>query len=407
MRKLTLIFVFLLVLVPFVSASQIELNKQEFDSGETLLATISGSFVDPVTRDNVNFYRSNVKIPVEYELQKINDEYYIYALLLGKSEGNYSLEIENVRYYKGLEITDQPFSKFFNISNKTSDFSVTPGIVLTQNSFSIELQNLQEKKILVSVSYSNGLESDDGKTEIELKSGEKKSLKFSLISLGSREDISFSSENTNYDLPVFTISGSDQEENTFLQNKGKLKFKSGSIEVSMATNSEGKRIVYLENSGDEEIENISIESSEDLNLFLSFFPETISELKPNESIKVEVDINSGEEDSVFEGRVFARAENLTASFLMTLNFTKDFIPEDGQTPEDPSTRFCLNAGGDLCTDNQICEGEIFYAEDGRCCLGICSEEKSSSNGKLIGWGLLLIILIAAFWFYKAKYKKAG
>src|SRR3990167_3111664 len=89
----------ILFLFPVASAVQVD-TKSEFSQGETLLAKISGNFINPLTKENIFFYRGHVRTPTIYEISKTNNDYYLYAQLLGKASGNYSLAIENTRYMK-------------------------------------------------------------------------------------------------------------------------------------------------------------------------------------------------------------------------------------------------------------------------------------------------------------------
>ena len=95
MKKLIIILILLLIF-PLISSVEFE-TKTEFDQGETLVAVVSGNFLDQVTRDKIFFYREHVRIPVVYEVGKINDDFYIYAMLTGKEQGNYSVKIKDVR----------------------------------------------------------------------------------------------------------------------------------------------------------------------------------------------------------------------------------------------------------------------------------------------------------------------
>src|SRR3989304_8695254 len=101
----TILIYLFFILIPMVSAVEVSMNS-EFSQGETLLATFSGNFIDQIRDENVLFYRGHVKIPMIYDVVKIEDEFYVYAVLIGKTEGNYSLSIEDVRYMKGTEIVD-------------------------------------------------------------------------------------------------------------------------------------------------------------------------------------------------------------------------------------------------------------------------------------------------------------
>ena len=82
----------LLASLSFISAIELTINP-EFKSGETIQLKISGNFLNPLTSEDILFYRSHVKVPFDYNLAQIEEEYYIYATQ-EKQPGNYSIEIK-------------------------------------------------------------------------------------------------------------------------------------------------------------------------------------------------------------------------------------------------------------------------------------------------------------------------
>ncbi len=395
---LLLIFSLAIFIVPIVSGVETDM-KSQFAQGETLLARVSGNFIDQITRENVFFYRGHVKIPMIYDVVKIEDEFYIYAVLAGKTEGNYSLSVEGVRYYKATQVVDDTLVSNFTISNETAIFSVNPGVVFTKEDFSIELQNLQDRKVTIEVrDDSPFVVSPDS---LDLKSGEKKNLFFDVGENAEKGimTVEFSSENFSYTLPVYL------DTNKTAGVVSDFEFQPSSIEVSMATDSDSKRILYLVNTGDEAIEDVFLEVSPLLDSYVSVSPENIDKLNPNSTEKIEIQITSGEQEAILEGKITAYNENLSTSLVLVLDFSKDFIPEEGE--ENVIVTTCEELGGTICTENQECTGESVYAKDGVCCLAQseCTEEEEISAGKFIGWGLLVLAFVLIYWFYKRRYKK--
>ncbi|MBM3228774.1 hypothetical protein FJZ20_02745, partial [Candidatus Pacearchaeota archaeon] len=106
-KKIIAIIILLMIFVfPTISAVEIDM-KSEFDSGETLIASISGNFLDKINRNNIFFYQDHVRIPLSYDVKEIDGNFYIYALLLEKGIGNYSMVIRNVRYTEGTQIIEE------------------------------------------------------------------------------------------------------------------------------------------------------------------------------------------------------------------------------------------------------------------------------------------------------------
>jgi len=399
--KRGLIFLALVLLVfPIISAVDVELNPS-YDQGETLAAKISGNFVDQPTTNSVSFYRGHVKIPMTFGLEKIGDDFYVYALLLDKEEGEYSLRIDGVRYYKATEIVEEEIRQNFSISSQVFPFSVNPGFIATDEDFSVSVKNLQDSNLVVSVEKSSGI---DGPDSVELKTGEEKSLNFEILNQNVLDEITFTLENESFVFQLFNSSKVSTQEVEDQEIELRPKF----LEVSMATDSQGKRILHLNNLGEESIEIILLSVSEILDSYITLSTYEVENLKANSSEKIEVSIISDLEEATIEGLIFATSENVTTSSSLVLSFVKDFIPVDGQTEETRSGNTCSEVGGEICGENFECSEDVFYASDDVCCLGSCVEKDSEgSGGKLTGWLLILIILILVWLFYKFKYKKVG
>ena len=125
MKKLfVLILLFSVIFSNFVFAIEIEL-KENFNQDETFLATISGNFEQSLQDSNIAFYRRHIPVPLDISMTKIENKYYLYASLEGKQSDNYSLVIEDARYYQGTQILEEPITKNFMISNQTTDFSIS------------------------------------------------------------------------------------------------------------------------------------------------------------------------------------------------------------------------------------------------------------------------------------------
>ena len=98
MKKIWIIFAFVLLFIPLVFSIQIN-TEPELNSGETLVVKLSGEFYKPILENNVYFYRNTyTAVPLEFELLEIEKDYYISASSLGKIPGNYSLIIKNSEY---------------------------------------------------------------------------------------------------------------------------------------------------------------------------------------------------------------------------------------------------------------------------------------------------------------------
>ena len=229
--KIKFIILLFLFLFPLTSAIDLEM-KTEFNQGETLLLKFSGNFLDKISKNNIFFYRDHVRIPTDFKLMNVGNDYYVYASLNNKIPRNYSVSLENVRYYSQGKIVEDKISKNFTITENFADFSINPGFVETINSFEVELKNLQDKEITIKI--------NEGVTQTESESGEQSFFDYllgnlfltltgkatfnieesNLITLSPNEikkisfelgnipepilkTINFSTTNTDYNLPIY------------------------------------------------------------------------------------------------------------------------------------------------------------------------------------------------------------
>ena len=113
--KKSLIFILILAL-PFISSLTVDM-KSSYNQGETIIAGISGNIVDPIQEANIIFYRGHVQIPMDYDVARIGENFYVKASLLGKTSGDYSMRIENIHYYKSGFLTNEPVTTNFSINS--------------------------------------------------------------------------------------------------------------------------------------------------------------------------------------------------------------------------------------------------------------------------------------------------
>ncbi|HUW43651.1 MAG TPA: hypothetical protein VMV95_01660 [Bacillota bacterium] len=398
MKKLIIILILFLIF-PLVSSVEFDM-KTEFDQGETLLAVISGNFLDQINEDNVFFYREHVRIPVVYDVGKINEDFYIYAMLTGKVQGNYSVRVEDVRYMSGTETIDEDIVKNFTITENTADFSLNPGFVITSGDFFLEVQNLKDQKITIQIDTPRVFISANS---LELKSGEIKKINFELDTESQAfEEINLDSGNTDYSIPVFVNFLNLTEEEEELE----FKFEPNVVEVSMATDSDTKRIIYILNTGSVDVEDISFSVSPLLEPYVEISPETINDLDEDGNEKIEIDIISDIEPAILEGTIIATSGNFSTSMTLILDFIEDYVPEIGEENESSGIlTTCIQLEGLICEDTETCTGGTAPTKDGICCLAQCEEAvKKSSTGKTIGWIIVIAVVLFLFWSFR-KYKK--
>ncbi len=379
------------MIFPIISAIEFDI-KSEFKQGETLIAKVSGNFVEPILKNNIFFYRGHVRAPIEYDVTKIDNEFYIYALLPA-TQNNYSILIENAQYMEGKEVIDEDIVRNFSITDEVADFSANPGFIIAKDDFFIEVQNLQDKKI--------SIKSNIDEDVVDLISGEIKKIYFDFDSIEEQtKTIELSSDSLVYEIPLYVFSNKTKD------RERDFKFEPSIFDVSMSTNSETTRVVYIKNIGKETLEYITLSISDSLKPYVSFSAEEIKELKEDSDIKIEIYLSSDSEERLIEGQITAKESNGTntiyAYSALSLNFLKDYVPLDGEVSSTSAT--CLELEGNICETDNECSGDIKYAKDGICCLGECKRVEEGSIGKLIGWLIVLVIIGFLYWFFKNKYR---
>ncbi|MBU0894459.1 MAG: hypothetical protein KKF48_05065 [Nanoarchaeota archaeon] len=414
-----LIFLIILLLLPIISAATIEMNT-EFSQDETLLAEISGTFVEPILKENIIFYKGHVQIPLGFDISKIDKKYYVYAQLLGKSPGDYSIALENIKYIQRGETVEENLIENFSITNNTADFSISPGFIIDNKNFFIEIQNLQDFEITIGInigsndsgstrffdSLFSGAESIDNSVILDAAESKKINFVIGEINESILKTIKFSTENIVYEIPVYLIANKIST-----PKKRSFRFEPTEFNVKMSTDSDTTRVIYLYNNGDFDLENILVEVSEDLEPYVSLSITEIDNLEADESIKIQIDFSSGNQEKKTLGSI--RAESLTDDYTfytysdLSLDFLTGYkpLPEEILNVTDPAAKSCADLNGKKCNDDEKCSEAVVYATDGNCCLAICEEISTSSTGKIIGWSIVIIILVLAIWFFKSRYKK--
>ena len=422
-RKSWMIFAFVLLFIPLVFSIQIE-SDSELNRGETLAVKLSGDFYKPISENNIYFYRNiYTAVPLEFELLKIEGNYYISASTLTKTPGNYSLIIKNSEYSAaGGQKSSDDIMINFTILENFAEFSTKPGIQILANSqdqFYLEIQNLKDNQITVSVNTNPskqkeqagffeslfGSNQNEVSTQFIFKANEKKQigLEFeNLTEIGLRT-IKLSSENFTQNVFIYVLFAEEKLEIE------KIYFEQKIFNISLATNSETNRILYLKNSGTKDFENVTLIIPDSLKEYVSVSPEFFEFFESNETQKIILNISSKSNSKTISGAIKAKtSDNAFAYVDISLEIIEGFVPENGvvnQSELPKITKMCEELNGSFCTNSQKCSGEQVTAQNGVCCLAKCDEKKKSSTGKIIGWIIVIILVALYVWFYLSRYKR--
>jgi len=194
-----------------------------------------------------------------------------------------------------------------------------------------------------------------------------------------------------------------------------FRFEISELNVTLPTDSNTSRTLYLHNNGEEDLRNISISLSKTLSKYLSLSVNEINELEKDESSKIEVYFSSDSEERIIKGQITAKYTNgsktIYAYSSVFLNFIEGFMPlnktGEKEIKESELLKECSEMNGRICdAEGEKCEGESKYAKDGICCISNkCVKIEKSSKGKFIGWGIIITVLLFLAWFFKFKYRR--
>ena len=417
MKRIFVFFLAILFFSNFVSCIIFDLNE-EFDKEGILTGKIQGVFPSGISTSNILFYKGSMRIPLDFVLKKIQDEYYLYANLEGKSPGNYSIKIEKTAYLQEGTLSNEDIIKNFYITNKTAEFIVSPGVIESDKDFFIELKNKAEKSLKVDIQ----LEKDDDKTRevlvfidnknkesgtINLNVGEKKSVKFVLGENGNSGvyKIRFSSGTTSYEIPVYVLSNPNSYESSRISLQPEE-----AVYNDIKVKERVTKVLKLVNLESEDIKGISFSISESLRDYVKILNSSV-DLTGGKIEDIYLEIFSDREGEV-SGLITANSGQEISISSVKIKFINEKTPNPKNTSQDisRSSLSCEEVEGKFCKDDEECQGDIFNSidsnENGYCCVGECVKKGNNPNvksGSNIGWILLILVVIAGLIiFFKFK-----
>lgn len=395
MRKEIIILILLLIL-PLVSAVNLNI-KDSYKPGETLLGTVEGNFLVQLTQENFYFYSDRSQIPLIFDLAKIQDKYYFYALL-PVEERNYSLVIKDASFFENGKEQHQDIEKNFSVKGNVSDFSVYPGFLIMRNDSSVYAESLNSP-LIVSAKFLNSSQS------VNVPIAQKKKIIFSPagVSEFSVSAIELSALSTKYSIPVAIIPAANPAKENITETK-KFRFSRSEYSLSVHERNTTNSYILLENLGETPITNITLHIS-DIEDILSITPDYISEIKEMGQARINLTITANTVKT-YMGIITAYSGNYSTEVLLTINslYKNETLPLP--TPPTPSEKqTCSEMLGILCSSGESCSGTSVLAFDGACCTSGECQKKKSYLGTIIGIVILLIVAAGLFYLYKKTRKK--
>jgi len=391
------ISIILILQVAQISALEIKTEKTEFNQAETFMATLQGNLLTPIEKQNVGFYEAHVQLPLTFDMIKIRDTYYIYAIL-PYSEKNLTLKIKDVYFKEQNQPKKQDLEKNFTITNTFADFNVEPAVFLTKLNLSLKLYNNLDTNQIISYTI------DDLTRTINLPLQKSSQLKINIADFPS-QTLSFlelkSDTGFSYQIPIYSLAESQESEtptqaiqtnqtnqtNQTIQTENFEKLSFPILEINETMNKADKitRTIQLANIGDLNSENIQLIVSSEIEKFITLSTTQIDLIESNQTIEFEftADFN---QTGTFSGFILAESENSFDAININFNIGENLTPSTTTS----SKKTCAEIGGKQCL---VCDGESKFASDGICCLGTCKEDIPDKPKKR-NWIAIIVILVA-------------
>ncbi len=382
-KREILIFFCALILLFLESVSAVSTDlKAEYERGETIIIEISGNILEPIDKKDVEFFRGHVAIPIEYDLRKLENKYFLWAIA-PQNANNYTLVINNIATTSAGRTEIADFRQNFSVIENLTDYSIKPGFISAQEDFIVSIQLNEDSEKTINLSFPN-------EREIILKPG--------------RNDILFSIAGVNGSGLIETNIGK-YVFHAFIISKLKnaLEINPKSIESVVLSGDKATYPFQIINLGEEDI-NVNIEHDKTI---FSLSAENIN-LKAKGAAELNISlIGNVDEEMKKNGinqSIFIRSDGFFIELPVMIKFTEK--QDEAETPyleEYEKLEYCPNLNGIICTAGESCDGEVRASLDGACCIGKCAKEEAGGYSPWIGYtiaGVLFVIVLFIFWKYR-------
>ncbi len=388
MKKSLIIIVFLFIISTATAQPQLILQNEELQPGETLMAEIPASnILESISKKNIEFFEGDKPAFFEYDLFFYNNTYFLYMYLT--KQGNFTIKIKEI-LYKSPEPQEATIEKKIEIKKTDEEqiLSIKPGFIFS----------ITPPELILSNKGTENLQITYDSKEISITPGN-----FEKIQLAPSKTFDYLIISTYKEFRVPVIYMPLTSDTSKL--KTKLNINPSSLKLNLISKNKTSKTIELINFAEKSIIDISITNPFD---FLEFDePDTIA---PKSIYNLTFNFNPKEQGSYRKDLTinFTQTEgNISEKKSILFPLEIHIFPEDTDI-EEITNQTCEEISGMFCTEeNTECDGDVKITFDGNCCIGTCAKkeiEKTSGYGWLIGLGLLLLVVIICFIFYK-KIKK--
>ncbi len=302
MKKSYLLILFLLI--PLVFAQELELNKHDFQRGETIIADINTKY--PLTSEltNINAHilgSNNREISAPFYVTKLTDSKYILYMTIPNTYlgTNYTLRLDNVYYYKDGILEHFVVNEPFTITSSSMGgplLSVDPAgayIDLSKEDyFYLTLKNTGDEKLDINLKYGVDI-FDVDINSLSLYPGDSKKLTVHAKKPGENIiEVNYNDNKSSYSIKVF-VEG-ELPYDTITQAPGNaLSFTNieGTYTKNINENQVEKGIIRLRNNWGTKLTNLKVAVSSSLYGVVSVTPNVITSIAPRSQAEISVSIN--------------------------------------------------------------------------------------------------------------------
>lgn len=398
--KIGVLAIFFIITLPLVLALSSDIQSS-YQPGQTIIVKFTGNFLDNIQKSDVSFMSDRDFLPLTYDLAKINDNYYLYAVLQ-ITPRNYTLKIKNVHYTEqGVEKTQDLVYGFSTLNISVASFSVEPGFVLTTSNISLKItSNTQEINALATfLDMSKNIVVKEGKSQILTLPTD--SVKNSTVNF-----LTITAGDLSYNIPVYTIK-KQRVVNTSLSVTS-LKFQKSFLNLTVIKKQPFQFELVLINNGQTDLSNLTLTSNSDL---LKVEPTKIASLLSEESVTLNLSIKTT--TSGIYPVTISVVSPYETEMDISINSVEDIASYNNVSQQNNSAvslQTCEEKQGTICQLGEVCQGNFMLTSSSdnkvqNCCVGKCVIP-SSGGGKWI-WIVLIIIILGggAYFFYRKSQLK--
>lgn len=189
-RALVLILGILLI----GSACALSTNIEDsYSRGENIIVEVSGNILEPIFPEDVEFRRGHVRVPVEFDIKRLGEKYYIWAIAPNPEEDtNYTLVIEDVVATAEGRVDEIDYEKDFLVSGDLVSYTINPGFVFAKSDFEVEIFLNEDFNKEIAIEEQT-VTLKPGKNFIEFSVNDFEGAQLNIISIG------------DYDMPAYVI----------------------------------------------------------------------------------------------------------------------------------------------------------------------------------------------------------